>query len=219
MRTRAATGSGCARAASWCASRASRSPHLIGIAVDITEQKRLAEESATAEMRLSDAIEAISEAFVVWDADNRLVLCNSKFQSLHGLTDEAVASGTPYEDISAAGSKPIVRMQLSSEGRAVPGARTFEAQLEDGRWLQISERRTKDGGFVSVGTNITQLKLHEEKLIESEKRLKATWSICARRSRRWSARPNSSHTSPSAMPSRRTAPKRRTRRSHRSSPT
>jgi two-component system cell cycle sensor histidine kinase PleC len=149
-------------------------PHLIGIAVDITEQKRLAEESATAEMRLSDAIEAISEAFVVWDADNRLVLCNSKFQSLHGLTDEAVAPGTPYEDISAAGSKPIVRMQLSSEGRAVPGARTFEAQLEDGRWLQISERRTKDGGFVSVGTNITELKRHEEKLVESEKRLKAT---------------------------------------------
>ena len=148
--------------------------HLIGIAVDITDQKRLAEESATAEMRLSDAIEAISEAFVVWDAGNRLVLCNSKFQSLHGLADEAVAPGTPYEEISAAGSKPIVRMQLSSEGRAVPGARTFEAQLEDGRWLQISERRTKDGGFVSVGTNITELKRHEEKLIESEKRLKAT---------------------------------------------
>jgi two-component system cell cycle sensor histidine kinase PleC len=149
-------------------------PHLIGIAVDITEQKRLAEESATAEMRLSDAIEAISEAFVVWDADNRLVLCNSKFQSLHGLSDAAVASGTPYEDISAAGSKPIVRMQLSAEGRAVPGARTFEAQLEDGRWLQISERRTKDGGFVSVGTNITELKRHQEKLLDSEKRLKAT---------------------------------------------
>jgi two-component system cell cycle sensor histidine kinase PleC len=142
--------------------------------VDITEQKRLAEESATAEMRLSDAIEAISEAFVVWDADNRLVLCNSKFQSLHRLSDEAVAPGTPYEDISAAGSKPIVRMQLSAEGRAVPGARTFEAQLEDGRWLQISERRTKDGGFVSVGTNITELKRHEEKLLESERRLKAT---------------------------------------------
>jgi two-component system cell cycle sensor histidine kinase PleC len=148
--------------------------HLIGIAVDITEQKRLAEESATAEMRLADAIEAISEAFVVWDSSNRLVLCNSKFKSLHGLADDASRPGTPYEEISAAGSKPIVRMQLSSEGRAVPGARTFEAQLEDGRWLQISERRTKDGGFVSVGTNITELKLHEEKLIESEKRLKAT---------------------------------------------
>ena len=111
---------------------------------------------------------------MVWDADNRLVLCNSKFQSLHGLPDEASQPGTPYEEISAAGSKPIVRMQLSSEGRAIPGARTFEAQLEDGRWLQISERRTKDGGFVSVGTDITELKLHEEQLIESEKRLMAT---------------------------------------------
>jgi two-component system cell cycle sensor histidine kinase PleC len=62
---------------------------------------------------------------------------------------------------------------VASEG-AVPGARTFEAQLEDGRWLQISERRTNDGGFVSVGTNITELKRHEERLLESEKRLKAT---------------------------------------------
>jgi two-component system cell cycle sensor histidine kinase PleC len=145
-------------------------PHLIGIAVDITEQKRLAERNATADMRLRDAIEAISEAFVVWDAENRLVLCNSKFQSLHGLPDETAAPGTPYEDIAAFGNTTIVRRQ-SNEGNA--GARTFEAQLDDGRWLQISERRTKDGGFVSVGTNITALKRHEEKLIENETRLKA----------------------------------------------
>ena len=50
----------------------------------------------------------------------------------------------------------------------MPGARTFEAQVEDGRWLQINERRTKDGGFVSVGTDITALKQHEERLLESE---------------------------------------------------
>ena len=56
----------------------------------------------------------------------------------------------------------------------MPGARTFEAQLDDGRWLQISERRTKDGGYVSVGTDITHIKRHEEKLIESEQRLMAT---------------------------------------------
>ena len=54
-----------------------------------------------------------------------------------------------------AGSKPEVRTRLPSE-EPVPGARTFEAQLEDGRWLQISERRTKDGGYVSVGTDITR---------------------------------------------------------------
>ncbi|MBO6636408.1 MAG: PAS domain-containing sensor histidine kinase, partial [Parvibaculum sp.] len=52
----------------------------------------------------------------------------------------------------------------------------YEAQLEDGRWLQISERRTKDGGFVSVGTDITALKKHEEKLMDKEKRLKASVS-------------------------------------------
>ena len=56
----------------------------------------------------------------------------------------------------------------------MPGARTFEAQLDDGRWLHISERRTKDGGYVSVGTDITTIKLHEEKLMESEQRLMQT---------------------------------------------
>ena len=54
------------------------------------------------------------------------------------------------------------------------GARTFEARLNDGRWLQINERRTKDGGYVSVGTDITALKRHEQRLVESEKQLIAT---------------------------------------------
>ena len=48
---------------------------------------------------------------------------------------------------------------------------TFEVQLDDRRWLQINERRTKDGGFVSVGTDITPLKKHEERLILSEREL------------------------------------------------
>ena len=61
-----------------------------------------------------------------------------------------------------AGAKPIVRTQMTSETRLNESARTFEAQLEDGRWLHISERRTNDGGFVSVGTDITALKRHEE---------------------------------------------------------
>ncbi|MEA2987193.1 MAG: two-component system, cell cycle sensor histidine kinase PleC, partial [Alphaproteobacteria bacterium] len=150
--------------------------HLIGIAVDITEQKNLVERTVAADLRLRDAVETIPEAFVVWDADNRLVLCNSNFQALHNLPDESVETGTPYEIVIAAGSKPIVRNRLTNQGPALPGARTFEAQLEDGRWLHISERRTKDGGYVSVGTDITALKLHEEKLMQSEKRLMATVS-------------------------------------------
>ena len=61
--------------------------HLIGIAVDVTEQKSLAERTVAADLRLRDAIETIPEAFVLWDAENRLVLCNSNFQHLHKLPD------------------------------------------------------------------------------------------------------------------------------------
>jgi two-component system cell cycle sensor histidine kinase PleC len=148
-------------------------PHLIGIAVDITEQKTLVERTMEADLRLRDAIETIPEAFVLWDAQNRIVLCNSNFQALHDLPDEALQAGTSYDDVVQAGRKPVVRTKVTSEGRA-PGARTFEAQLEDGRWLHISERRTKDGGYVSVGTDITTIKRHEERLIESEQRLMRT---------------------------------------------
>jgi two-component system, cell cycle sensor histidine kinase PleC len=148
--------------------------HLIGIAVDMTEQKSLVEKTQTADLRLRDAIESIPEAFVVWDAENRLVLCNSNFQSLHNLPDDSVGAGTSYEAVVAAGRKPVVRTRLTDDGESSPGARTFEAELDDGRWLHISERRTKDGGYVSVGTDITALKLHEERLVESEKRLMAT---------------------------------------------
>jgi two-component system cell cycle sensor histidine kinase PleC len=149
-------------------------PHLIGIAVDITEQKHLMEKTIAADVRLRDAIETIPEAFVLWDADNRLVLCNSNFQALHDLPDDTITTGTAYEAVVAAGRRPVVRTTSANDDSLTPGARTFEAQLEDGRWLHISERRTKDGGYVSVGTDITNIKLHEEKLIHSERRLMAT---------------------------------------------
>jgi two-component system cell cycle sensor histidine kinase PleC len=152
----------------------STTPHLIGIAVDITEQMRLVERSKTADIRLRDAIETVSEAFVLWDSENRLVMYNSKYQQLHGIPDTALVPGTPYAEVIAAGRKPLVRSQVIDDGKPEDGARSFELQLEDGRWLQINERRTKDGGFVSVGTDITQLKRHEGRLIEGERRLMAT---------------------------------------------
>ena len=147
-----------------------RGVHLIGIAVDVTEQKKLVEKTAAADLRLRDAIETIPEAFVLWDADNRLVLCNSNFQTLHNLPDEVIRPGTPYEVVVAAGRRPVVETKIETEDGAPSGARIFEAQLDDRRWLHISERRTKDGGYVSVGTDITKIKLHEQKLIEGEHR-------------------------------------------------
>ena len=153
-------------------------PHLVGIAVDITEQKSLAETTALADQRLREAIEAISEAFVLWDSSNRLVLCNSKYQRLHNLPVESMRPGAPYAELAAKGAAPIVDSEVLLDPRAGArgreSARTYEARLTDGRWLQVNERRTKDGGYVSVGTDITALKRHEEQLMDSERRLLAT---------------------------------------------
>lgn len=149
-------------------------PHLIGIAVDITEQEALKQKSRDADIRLRDAIENISEAFVLWDSKKRLVMCNSKYQQLYNLPASAVTSGALHEDVMARSRKPRARHQVATDKKLENGTQTFEAQIEDGRWLQISERRTQDGGFVSVGTDITQIKRNQEKLVESERRQMAT---------------------------------------------
>jgi two-component system, cell cycle sensor histidine kinase PleC len=148
-------------------------PHLIGIAIDITEQKVMDRLNQEAELRLKDAIENISEAFVLWDADNQLVMCNSKYQQFHNLPASVCAPGTRYEDLTGAAKEPMVRQRLAVSAGDGEG-NTFEVRIEDGRWLQINERRTKDGGFVSVGTDITPLKKHEERLLDSERELMNT---------------------------------------------
>jgi two-component system, cell cycle sensor histidine kinase PleC len=151
-----------------------QAPHLVGIAIDITEQKLADRLNQEAEIRLKDAIEAISEAFVLWDADNRLVICNSKYQQFHSLPAHVCQPQTPYEELARAAKEPLVRQRMALAGAELGEGQTFEVQLEDGRWLQINERRTKDGGFVSVGTDITALKRNEEKLRESERELMNT---------------------------------------------
>ena len=147
------------------------SVHLIGIATDISEQVQLTEKTAAADRRLREAIEAISEAFVLWDNQNRLIVCNKKFQQLHQLPNEAIQPGTPYARVIALGRAPEIQKEMMRNDHGAPDARAYEAKLLDGRWLQVDERRTKDGGYVSVGTDITQLKLHEEQLLDSERRL------------------------------------------------
>ncbi|MDQ0469740.1 sensor histidine kinase [Labrys wisconsinensis] len=147
---------------------------LIGIVVDETEERRFAEHARQADERIRDAIGALSEAFVLWDADNRLVICNSKFQQLHRLPDTLVRPGTHYGDLLAAGYQSVVRMRHAADMPCEHDGRTFEAQLADGRWLTINERQTGDGGYVSVGTDITSLKKQQEMLIDRERQLKAT---------------------------------------------
>ncbi|MCO6186666.1 PAS domain-containing sensor histidine kinase [Rhizobium sp. L1K21] len=144
--------------------------HLIGIAMDVSEQHRLAERYAEADQRLADAIESTSEAFVLWDKNDRLVMCNSIFQQAYGLPDQVLVPGTERSSLNAAAARPVIVRRIADPDQSSPHSQTSEVQLADGRWLQINERRTRDGGLVSVGTDITLLKRHQERLRESERR-------------------------------------------------
>jgi two-component system cell cycle sensor histidine kinase PleC len=151
--------------------RRTQAQHLVGIVVDISEQRRMAERTATADARLRDAVEAISEAFVLWDANNRLVLCNAKYQQLHKLPPELAVAGVCHDEIMRSSAQPSIDQEPMRSLRGHDGSSSYEARLSDGRWLQINGRRTKDGGSVSVGTDITKLKQQEERLTQSEHQL------------------------------------------------
>jgi two-component system cell cycle sensor histidine kinase PleC len=152
--------------------RVAGEPCLTGLAVMTDQQVNPGSPDENA--RLRDAVETISEAFVLWDRENRLVMCNSKYQQFHGLPDEMVRPGSPYDEVIAAASEPIVSKRVAVAGTDDDDTRTYEAQLEDGRWLHINERRTRDGGYVSVGTDITVLKESQQRLAESEQQLRAS---------------------------------------------
>lgn len=164
----------------WLRARAQiiRSPsgrvHLIGIAMDVTEQTKLAQRYAEADQRLADAIDSTSEAFVLWDRNDRLVMCNAHFQQAYGLPDSLIVTGIERSDLMSAACRPVIERRLADPDPENCQSQTTEVQLADGRWLQINERRTRDGGLVSVGTDITPLKRHQERLRESERRLMAT---------------------------------------------
>jgi two-component system cell cycle sensor histidine kinase PleC len=153
---------------------ASGRAHLIGIAMDVTEQHKLAQRYAEADQRLADAIESTSEAFVLWDKNDRLVMCNAHYQQAYGLPESVLVAGTEHTAVLASASRPVIERRLADPDPGNCMSQTTEVQLADGRWLQINERRTRDGGLVSVGTDITLLKRHQERLRESERRLMAT---------------------------------------------
>ncbi|RWC51063.1 PAS domain-containing sensor histidine kinase [Mesorhizobium sp.] len=146
---------------------------LIGIAVDVTEQRHLALRSEAADLRLRTAIENINESFVLWDSTQRLIMCNSKYQQDNGLSDRDVMPGTARATLEERMLAFASERRLANTS-GLQGGATFERQLADGRWLQVNELKTRDGGIVSVGSDITQIKLHQEKLVDSERRLMAT---------------------------------------------
>jgi len=123
--------------------------------------------------RLETALESMSEALAVFDADDRLVICNRRFmgeqhageaRDLVGISFEEIVSGDVGDAgiVNAIGRKEdYVKERLAYHRK---GHGTFEIQLTDGRWLQVRDRRIAGGGTVIVQTDITAHKAAEEKL-------------------------------------------------------
>ena len=143
---------------------------VLGVALDTTEARRAKAQAQSAEGRLRDGIESISDAFVLFDKNGRLLLSNQAFQDAFGFEDGVVRKGAFKQDLNRIAALAIKSEQPAAGGRA--GAR--EVELVDGRWLQLVERFTSDGGSVVSAADITAIKQKEAERQRAVERLHAT---------------------------------------------
>lgn len=127
-----------------------------------------------AEVQLSDAIESISEGFALYDSRDRLVLSNKRFAAfLYRLSADGPPIGESFGDMvrraAESGLVPAAKGRVEEwieermEAHRNPsGPHVY--QLRDGRWFQVNERKTRDGGRVGVYMDISELKQHSQEL-------------------------------------------------------
>ncbi|WP_228752822.1 NahK/ErcS family hybrid sensor histidine kinase/response regulator [Marinobacter sp. CA1] len=121
--------------------------------------ERARQQAETTHQRLVDAIESISDGFVLFDQDQRLVLSNSRFDSYWRYTGERVRHGATVAEVKA----KAVRSGLIVEEHTEPDAEGSVFLLANRRWVQMTETRTREGGLVLLYSDITDLK-HSENL-------------------------------------------------------
>jgi len=143
---------------------------ILGVALDTTEARRAKSQAQAAESRLRDGIESVTDAFVLFDKSGRLILSNQAFQDAFGFEDGVVRKGAYKQDLNRIAALAIKSDQPATGGRA--GAR--EVELHDGRWLQLVERFTSDGGSVVSAADITAIKQKEAERQRAVERLHAT---------------------------------------------
>ena len=142
------------------------------------ERRRAEQRAAAAHARLIDAIESIPASFMLYDADERLILCNHKAREFFPELADLLVAGVRFEDLVRAGVAKAAPVAAVGRGQEWvrerldqfrhPG-RVVEQQHADGRWTQVIERRTSEGGTVSVHTDITELKRREQELRQAQK--------------------------------------------------
>jgi class 3 adenylate cyclase/phosphoglycerate-specific signal transduction histidine kinase len=160
-----------------------RMAEALGVFRDTAVEVRRSNETEIREgrRRLAVAIESISEAFSLYDGEDRLVVSNSKYRTLlypGGGID--ISPGMTFESIvRQAAERGYIK---DAEGRVEEWVQdrlarhrepsgTHIQQRADGRWIFVSERKTEDGGTVAVYSDITELKQREEQLADKSKTL------------------------------------------------
>jgi len=119
---------------------------------------RAREEAETTRQRLADAIESIADGFVLFDHQHRLIQCNSRFRSYWADARlDVPPPGTSIADLKAmainSGLVVEEHVNESSEGAVF--------LLSNSRWVQMTERSTREGGLVVLYSDITDVKNSE----------------------------------------------------------
>tara|TARA_E500000318_G_scaffold86407_1_gene82853 strand:+ start:7461 stop:9854 length:2394 start_codon:yes stop_codon:yes gene_type:complete len=144
-----------------------------GIIKDVSNNDLLLERARSAEEKLLEAAEALKDGFVIFDSDDRLLVCNQRYRDLYSKTGDSIKPGATFTEIVRAGleageyPQAIGREEEWFEERlAVHQAsdQDIEQQLGDGRWLRIAERKTEDGMRIGLRIDITRLKQNEAEL-------------------------------------------------------
>lgn len=139
----------------------------------LIERKRLSEEKDVQRRMIETAVETITDGFILWDSDDRLVLCNSKFREIYAELGDHLRPGVSFEEIIGA-ALDVGLHEPDGLSREAWLARRYKMHSKpsgshthrhaDNRWIRVTERRTPDGGAVAVYTDITELKEHEQEL-------------------------------------------------------
>jgi signal transduction histidine kinase len=141
-----------------------------GTSREITKEILTERRAALAHQRLLDAIEAMPESVLLCDAEDRVVLCNSATYTRLPWCKTLIEPGMKFEDVlhdiaftgkvtEARGREDAWIRENLERHRAADGARQY--RHIDGRWVEITERKTADGGTVVIRADITEKKRRE----------------------------------------------------------
>jgi len=172
---------------SWIRSlrRPTREGGIVITWVDFTEEKRAAAEIRRSNDRLRDAIESLDEGFALYDAADRLVTWNQRYEDLHDNIAGMMREGDLYTDILeaavAANRLPeteIEKVRVGMSRGESNEKRRFEFQHSDGRWFAVVRQPTSESGFVITRQDITERKLAEQAEREADETLRRILEAC-----------------------------------------